>query len=66
MTSGIMVASCGILMRRAQSFLHTKLGIIHRDVKPSNIMMSRSGAIKLCDLGVSGECVSVMMCCVRE
>lgn len=31
--------------------------IIHRDVKPSNILVNSGGDIKLCDFGVSGELI---------
>eukprot|EP01137_Pigoraptor_chileana_P014423 Opistho-2@69025 len=34
--------------------------IIHRDVKPSNILMNSSGDIKICDFGVSGELINSM------
>lgn len=29
-------------------------GVMHRDVKPSNILIDSSGQIKLCDFGISG------------
>ncbi len=34
------------------AFAHSK-GIIHRDVKPENIMITNQGAIKICDLGLA-------------
>jgi mitogen-activated protein kinase kinase len=34
--------------------------IIHRDVKPTNILVSTTGKIKLCDFGVSGNLVASM------
>ncbi|XP_067948310.1 dual specificity mitogen-activated protein kinase kinase 6-like [Watersipora subatra] len=38
----------------ALQFLKTQLSVIHRDVKPSNILVNRAGEIKICDFGVSG------------
>lgn len=32
--------------------------ILHRDVKPSNILVNSRGSIKLCDFGVSGELIN--------
>ncbi|KAG0855229.1 hypothetical protein G6F46_004598 [Rhizopus delemar] len=42
---------------RGLIYLHSQ-HVIHRDVKPSNILMTRQGKIKLCDLGVSGELIN--------
>ncbi|CAO1421624.1 unnamed protein product [Diamesa hyperborea] len=41
----------------ALNYLKEKLRIIHRDVKPSNILLHESGDIKLCDFGISGQLV---------
>ena len=42
---------------QALNYLKENLEIIHRDVKPSNILMDRRGSIKLCDFGISGQLV---------
>uniref|UniRef100_A0A1I8MEW5 mitogen-activated protein kinase kinase n=1 Tax=Musca domestica TaxID=7370 RepID=A0A1I8MEW5_MUSDO len=42
---------------KALSYLKDTHGVIHRDVKPSNILIDERGNIKLCDFGISGRLV---------
>ncbi|XP_030756562.1 dual specificity mitogen-activated protein kinase kinase dSOR1 [Sitophilus oryzae] len=42
------------------SYLRDKHAIMHRDVKPSNILVNSSGEIKICDFGVSGQLIDSM------
>ena len=47
---------CDILLQTSQAiaYLHNcKPIIIHGDIKPSNIMLTRNGRVKVCDLGLS-------------
>ena len=39
------------------SYLQESHKIIHRDVKPSNILVNSQGEIKICDFGVSGQLI---------
>jgi len=38
----------------ALTYLSKVLRVIHRDVKPSNMLIDRNGNVKLCDFGISG------------
>ena len=40
---------------KALHYLKEEHGVIHRDVKPSNILLDADGRIKLCDFGISGN-----------
>lgn len=41
-------------------YLYEQHRIIHRDVKPSNVLLTSKGKIKLCDFGVSRELINSM------
>uniref|UniRef100_A0A8C4QJ67 mitogen-activated protein kinase kinase n=1 Tax=Eptatretus burgeri TaxID=7764 RepID=A0A8C4QJ67_EPTBU len=42
---------------KALEHLHSKLQVIHRDVKPSNVLINTQGRVKMCDFGISGYLV---------
>lgn len=42
---------------KALHYLKESHGVIHRDVKPSNILLDEKGNVKLCDFGISGRLV---------
>ena len=46
------VARLGIAVAEARAYAH-RCGILHRDVKPSNIFVGESGMVKLGDFGLS-------------
>ena len=42
---------------QALDYLKKELEVIHRDVKPSNILINKQGQVKICDFGISGYLV---------
>lgn len=50
--------TCAVL--KGLTYLREKHAIIHRDVKPSNILVNSNGEIKICDFGVSGQLIDSM------
>ena len=50
----LMLSCVGCQVVSALHYLHTQLKVIHRDVKPSNILINKAGAVKICDFGISG------------
>ncbi|XP_038079443.1 dual specificity mitogen-activated protein kinase kinase 1-like [Patiria miniata] len=49
-----------VAVLRGLNYLREKHDIMHRDVKPSNILVNSRGEIKMCDFGVSGQLIDSM------
>ncbi|KAG8177191.1 hypothetical protein JTE90_027693 [Oedothorax gibbosus] len=49
-----------IAVFKGLNYLREKHQIMHRDVKPSNILINSRGEIKICDFGVSGQLIDSM------
>jgi mitogen-activated protein kinase kinase len=52
-----VLAKITISIIKGLAFLKHELNVIHRDVKPTNVLVNRRGEVKLCDFGVSGQLV---------
>ncbi|KAI9313418.1 kinase-like domain-containing protein [Dichotomocladium elegans] len=50
-----VLAKIATSMVKGLKFLKDELSIIHRDVKPTNVLVNSKGQVKLCDFGVSGQ-----------
>merc|ERR1711953_413672 len=52
-----VLGSLTVSVVQALNYLKEHHSTIHRDVKPSNILVDHEGRIKLCDFGISGRLV---------
>ena len=50
-----MYLQVAVATLKALDYLKEEHGVIHRDVKPSNILLDADGRVKLCDFGISGK-----------
>ncbi|KAI0237808.1 Dual specificity mitogen-activated protein kinase kinase 1 [Lamellibrachia satsuma] len=55
-----ILGKISIAVLKGLIYLREKHQIMHRDVKPSNILVNSRGEIKMCDFGVSGQLIDSM------
>jgi len=55
-----IVGHISVSVIKGLHYLKQECHILHRDVKPSNILVNSMGEIKLCDFGVSGKLIDSM------
>jgi len=52
-----LIGHVAVSTLNALNYLKLHLQIIHRDVKPSNILLNLRGFVKLCDFGIAGRLI---------
>ncbi|XP_061159108.1 dual specificity mitogen-activated protein kinase kinase 6 isoform X3 [Syngnathus typhle] len=52
-----ILGKIAVAIVKALEHLHSNLSVIHRDVKPSNVLINTLGQVKMCDFGISGHLV---------
>jgi serine/threonine-protein kinase len=57
-TSPASVAAIGAAVARGLAHAHER-GIVHRDVKPANVLVSRRGEVKIFDFGIAQQVTGV-------
>lgn len=55
-----ILGKISIAVLKGLIYLREQHQIMHRDVKPSNILVNSRGEIKMCDFGVSGQLIDSM------
>ncbi|KAM7540988.1 hypothetical protein Aperf_G00000045532 [Anoplocephala perfoliata] len=53
-----VLAKTAVAIVSALNYLKCELHVMHRDVKPSNVLINKVGDVKLCDFGISGDLVN--------
>eukprot|EP01135_Chromosphaera_perkinsii_P004975 Nk52_evm19s307 gene=Nk52_evmTU19s307 len=59
-----VIASIAQQVLHGLVYLHKHRHLIHRDIKPQNLLLNTKGEIKISDFGVSGQLASTISSCV--
>lgn len=56
------LAAVSAMLADGLHYLHSNLSVVHRDIKPLNVLLNLRGEAKLSDFGVSGHLVDASKC----